>query len=235
MPGVASSLVPLLAVLMLSSLPATAQRSVAGRVVDSAGHPIAGATVRFGGVDSVQMTSSDGAFALCSLPDSVQEMLVAAPGYAEGRALVARNAAGFFTVTLSRVPGARRGMTLWGKVTDQDGKPLLGVAIHIAGTRIGGFSKPPDGHFMLTGFLHECEAFMVTAIGFESLDTMVEVDGAANQGLLFSLQERFDSLGSDWVIADPHIIHGEAGTIREITNEEIDRSVRPTLFGTASP
>lgn len=56
--------------------------------------------------------------------------------------------------------------SLAGYVKDTSGNPIVGATIRLAGTRLGGFSKVPDGHFLIHGIPVGKYSVEVTAIGF---------------------------------------------------------------------
>ena len=105
--GLASRVLPLLLLVALPGL-ATAQNAavLTGRIVDSAGKPIAGATVRVPQLERAATTDSTGQYRLEGLPTGRVTIVGEAPGFAGKRADVLVPANGTVEQPFSLLPNA---------------------------------------------------------------------------------------------------------------------------------
>ncbi|SIO58624.1 Carboxypeptidase regulatory-like domain-containing protein [Singulisphaera sp. GP187] len=104
------------------------RRTVSGTIVDSDRKPVAGAVVRWDllvSSDSVPETNSDaeGAFRLENVPDAANVLSVMAKGLAPAFPPV--ESGGDLQVTVE----LKRGVTIRGRVVDEEGKPIEGVRV----------------------------------------------------------------------------------------------------------
>ncbi|MFT4155217.1 SusC/RagA family TonB-linked outer membrane protein [Parafilimonas sp.] len=86
-----------LAVLLFITLPVFSQQSLQGKVVDSAGNPVPGATVRIKNSKATAVTNNEGSFTIKGAVNSV--LIVSSIGYAEQE--VAAGSQSDITITLS--------------------------------------------------------------------------------------------------------------------------------------
>jgi hypothetical protein len=158
-------------------------RSLAVRVLDTAGAPLAGAVVHFEGEESAP-TGPDGLTRLDNLPLRETELLADALGFARTRALVPRDATEPFEVTL------RPMASLFVSFIGPDGEPGAGLTLSLSGgtileeldfdealaqLQLGASTQGPvsvrtfdDGHQESSAFLVSDKSGQVHAVGLVS-------------------------------------------------------------------
>ncbi|WFE39393.1 S8 family serine peptidase [Micromonospora sp. WMMD998] len=136
------------ALALLAAAPIGDNGTLAGKVTDAAGAPIAGATVTLtGAADRTLVTGADGTYSSL-LPAGDYQVVVAAFGYASRTltATVTTNTTTTLNVTLTAVPS----VTVGGQVTDGSGHgwPLY-AKVSVEGTPISDYTTPTNGRYSL--------------------------------------------------------------------------------------
>lgn len=127
-------------------------RSVKGRVLDERGEPIDRADVRAKGSGTGGYATTDpaGRFGLDTLPEGPVELEVSAKGFRAAKAMVAPGQSAV-DLTLAR------GLTVSGRVIDEDGQPMRGLAFWLRGAAAdptsSGVDVDGEGAFEVRGLL----------------------------------------------------------------------------------
>jgi len=121
----------LLSACLLAAGSVTAQKRVSGRVVDSEGHPVAGATVRVQGSSVTTITDNNGNFSFSSVPGSAKTLSISRLGMETQNVSVSGN----LNVVLKEVASDldEAFVTAYGKTTKAS---FTGAAVKISGEKI---------------------------------------------------------------------------------------------------
>lgn len=121
----------LLSACLLAAGSVTAQKRVSGRVVDSEGHPVAGATVRVQGTPVTTITDNNGNFSFSNVPGSAKTLSISRLGMETQNVSVKRNLNVVLKETSSDLDEAF--VTTYGKTTKAS---FTGAAVKISGEKI---------------------------------------------------------------------------------------------------
>lgn len=123
---------------------------------------------------------------------------------------------------------------LAGKVTDDAGKPVIGATIRILGTKQGGFSKAPDGHFLIAGIRAGQYDIEVYAVGLKRDTQNVHISIDQVTTLNVKLTTGAVQGKTVTIIGNRQIIRGQAATVRSTTADDIAKSARTDITGAVS-
>lgn len=118
---------------------------------------------------------------------------------------------------------------LSGKVTDSDGKPVIGATIRLAGTKQGGFSKAPDGHFLIIGIRAGSYDVEVTAIGFNKFTKSIQISIDQTATLNVKLEVSGGVMTKGVTVIANKIVRGDPRTVRETSSDEMARNARTSI------
>ncbi len=120
--------------------------------------------------------------------------------------------------------------TLTGKVSDDEGKPVVGATIRIVGTTQGGFSKAPDGKFTIAGIRAGDYEVNVTAVGYQPTSRKIRI--SVNQTTEMNVKISTKAVqGKELVITDNRVIVPEkTGTVRTIDAEDLQNTTRVSMI-----
>jgi outer membrane receptor protein involved in Fe transport len=120
---------------------------------------------------------------------------------------------------------------LSGKVTDDEGKPLIGATIRIGGTTQGGIAKAPDGKFLIAGIRAGEYDVTVSSVGYtpQTQKVRISVDQTSTLNIKLSTGA---VKGKEIVFTDKRMVRPEkTGTMGTTTSEDLDRSARTSIVG----
>jgi hypothetical protein len=155
----------------------SAASAVHGTVVDTEGHPVAGATLFVEGVPWIARgitSEADGAFRLASVPDGVTSLVAVAHGYKTARVALPRREDSVELVVRIRLVAAS---AVNGDVSDPDGHPVRARIVACEGQPSESDAvSAEDGTFVLPPSTIGCEA-VAAHDEYEESDPVVLVEG----------------------------------------------------------
>ncbi len=120
---------------------------------------------------------------------------------------------------------------LTGRVTDSDGKPVVGATIKLLGTKQGGYSKAPDGRYLIAGIRAGQYDVEVSAVGLQKDTSSIRI--SIDQTTTHNVQLTTSSVRSKTVVVtgtrvEP-IKRDRAATVRSATADDINNSARTSI------
>ena len=122
--------------------------SLNGKVTDSEGHPVAGASVAITGYQIATTTAEDGSYSFDFVPSGAQNITVSAEGFADySHAVTIEEAANNLNIPLTKLAV----YTCRGVATNGKNIPLAGALVAVTGYANAETTTQADGSFELTG------------------------------------------------------------------------------------
>jgi outer membrane receptor protein involved in Fe transport len=121
---------------------------------------------------------------------------------------------------------------LTGKVTDSEGKAVIGATIKIMGTTQGGISKAPDGKFTISNIRSGDYTIRVTAVGYVAQDRQTRISADQTSTLNITVSTQVVQGKEAVIIGGREAVKKErTGTTTTISTEDLDRSARTSIVG----
>jgi hypothetical protein len=119
---------------------------------------------------------------------------------------------------------------LAGKVTDTEGKPVIGATIRLVGTTQGGVSKAPDGRFTISNIRSGDYTIKITAVGYQPKERSARVSADQTTTLNIELSTQAVQGKQIDIVGGRELVKKErTGTTTTITTEQLDQSARTSI------
>lgn len=179
-----------------------AEPNVSGRVLSSAGIPVAGIEVQIDGTPLSTRTDTRGRFAFTGAPGGPQDVIARGIGYLPARAAVRvpeRSLDVTITIlaqptTLDTVTVREKVTVLSGIVVDERDQPVAGATVQIASTDRRTVTTGEDGWFTITGLREGTVVFRTTKEGYFMANNAVRL--TEWRGVVVRLETLPDRMGA---------------------------------------
>ncbi len=119
--------------------------------------------------------------------------------------------------------------SLSGKVSDGDGKPVVGATVRIEGTKLGAISKAPNGTYTVLRIPRGKYIVKVTAISLQPESKTVNISIDEEEKVDFKLSSGAVIQGKTVEVKAKAITANRAGTTKKIDNTSLSSTTRGSL------
>lgn len=120
--------------------------------------------------------------------------------------------------------------SLTGKVTDDDGKPIVGATIKVGGTKLGANSKAPNGNYTILRIPPGKYEVTITSVGFQTETKNVSISIDEDEKLDVKLSSAV-KVGKTVEVTAKKITQNRGGSVKKIDSEKMSTSTRNSISG----